>query len=279
MPSFLATSSPDWHKMDPATQNSWTCLGWTEQSWKGSAPVPASSDCSWAELPAEQQAAASRLGYTNPLWNNDSWSPRQSSVKCLTGQLSAEKLVAILAGRDLGDDEGFHEIKPHKVIVRGMKSKMAHSRVPLGIDSEDVADHKHFSPQLNKNAGLSPMTPHIMQETREALDKREEVQRLSKEVRSHLDHHDARYEAVGTHHLHTADGRRMVNASINAKQHTSEYHRKMAQAERIAARENIPVDNHCEEHEFKRATRLKGTALNGLVKPHWSTEDQYWLKA
>ena len=71
-----------------------------------------------------------------------------------------------------------------------MKSKMAHSRVPLGIDSEDVAgvlkehnsqshfcfaDHKHFSPQLNKNAGLSPMTPHIMQETREALDKREEV--------------------------------------------------------------------------------------------------------
>ena len=60
--------------MDEVTQKYWECLGWTQQSWKSSAPAPASSDCSWKDLPAEQQAAATRLGYTEDTWNSESWS-------------------------------------------------------------------------------------------------------------------------------------------------------------------------------------------------------------
>jgi hypothetical protein len=46
-------------------------LGWNADSWEGEAKQPASEDKYWKQLSAEEQAAATALGYTKATWDEE----------------------------------------------------------------------------------------------------------------------------------------------------------------------------------------------------------------
>lgn len=60
-----------WADMTPAEQDLWKVLGWDEDSWEGEAKQPASEDKYWGGLSAEEQAAATALGYTKATWDEE----------------------------------------------------------------------------------------------------------------------------------------------------------------------------------------------------------------
>ncbi len=61
----------DWGDMTPAEQTLWNKLGWDADSWAGEAKQPASEDKYWKQLSAEEQAAATALGYTKATWDEE----------------------------------------------------------------------------------------------------------------------------------------------------------------------------------------------------------------
>jgi hypothetical protein len=73
----------DWDQLSGDVQGQWTTLGWSEESWQGTAPAPPSSALSWGGLSAGQQAAAAELGYSPPSWDA---SPDDSAPQNAPGQ-------------------------------------------------------------------------------------------------------------------------------------------------------------------------------------------------
>jgi hypothetical protein len=60
-----------WEDMTAAEQALWGKLGWDADSWEGEAKQPASEDKYWNSLNADEQAAATALGYTKANWDEE----------------------------------------------------------------------------------------------------------------------------------------------------------------------------------------------------------------
>ena len=59
-----------WDQLTSAEQSLWIDLGWDEDSWEGSAPVPASDAKLWIQLSKAEKAAATELGYSQQSWDS-----------------------------------------------------------------------------------------------------------------------------------------------------------------------------------------------------------------
>ncbi len=58
-----------WAGMSEEERSNWSVLGWTAESWAGTAPRPASERTDFAGLSEAERAAATQLGYTAETWD------------------------------------------------------------------------------------------------------------------------------------------------------------------------------------------------------------------
>lgn len=88
----------DWDELaTEEVQQYFITLGWNEPFWDNATGVPASDDQDWAELSADEQAAAANVCFFEDLWNAESlldWGESGASISFVSGFAVAIAAVA-----------------------------------------------------------------------------------------------------------------------------------------------------------------------------------------
>lgn len=68
---YVLNKMQGWESMARAHRELWETLGWTKGSWDDGDRKPASAFQDWADLTEKEKTAAIKLGYTQPIWDED----------------------------------------------------------------------------------------------------------------------------------------------------------------------------------------------------------------
>jgi hypothetical protein len=86
-----------WVELSDEARERWGVLGWSEASWSGREPAPATEKMQWHELTAANRDAALELGYTQSSWQNylhNNYGDRREQTILLMEAPSTETAIA-----------------------------------------------------------------------------------------------------------------------------------------------------------------------------------------
>ena len=103
----VSGESDPWPDLANEVRSHWEALGWTEESWKGTAPEPATEQMDWNQLTEQQRKAAEELGYNEHSWKEPEYVRlelfgRDWATRSTFGNLDSKLVKLDLRGNRLG---------------------------------------------------------------------------------------------------------------------------------------------------------------------------------